>query len=163
MTAIFVGNLPTEIDEETLRSHFAKHGQIACIRLKVPSRPPAFAFIVHHTTKRIYEYSHKRLHKFRNTKTRKELMMPSVSPTGTSTFPSLFTWSDDIVYIALSFSDLKSESKSHVADQTKRVIRHPTNDLAPNIGSPCQIYPRKLAGKTSKISSAEVEMWSTQM
>ncbi|CCI47390.1 unnamed protein product [Albugo candida] len=45
MTAIFVGNLPTEIDEETLRSHFAKHGQIACIRLKVPSRPPAFAFI----------------------------------------------------------------------------------------------------------------------
>nr|CCA17171.1 splicing factor putative [Albugo laibachii Nc14] len=45
MTAIFVGNLPTEIDEETLQSHFSKHGQIACIRLKVPSRPPAFAFI----------------------------------------------------------------------------------------------------------------------
>lgn len=42
---IFVGNLPLDVREREVEDLFAKYGRIADIDLKLPSRPPGFAFV----------------------------------------------------------------------------------------------------------------------
>ena len=42
---IYVGNLPMDIVERDLDDMFGRYGRIRYIELKVPARPPAFAFI----------------------------------------------------------------------------------------------------------------------
>lgn len=42
---IFVGNLPQDIRERELEDIFYKYGRISEIDLKLPPRPPGFAFI----------------------------------------------------------------------------------------------------------------------
>lgn len=45
MARVYVGNLPIDIRERELDDLFYKYGRIKDIDLKMPSRPPAFAFI----------------------------------------------------------------------------------------------------------------------
>ena len=45
MSRIYVGNLPTDIRERDVEDLFFKYGRIVEIDLKVPQRPPAFAFV----------------------------------------------------------------------------------------------------------------------
>jgi len=42
---VFVGNLPLDIKEWELIDRFEKYGDIRHVDLKLPSRPPGFAFI----------------------------------------------------------------------------------------------------------------------
>ena len=42
---VFVGNLPLDTRDRELEDLFYKYGRISDIDLKLPSRPPAFAFI----------------------------------------------------------------------------------------------------------------------
>ncbi|KAK9785337.1 hypothetical protein WJX73_000672 [Symbiochloris irregularis] len=42
---IFVGNLPLDVREREVEDLFAKYGRIEDIDLKLPSRPPGFAFV----------------------------------------------------------------------------------------------------------------------
>ena len=42
---IFVGNLPLDVRDSELEEVFYKYGKIVKIDLKLPSRPPGFAFI----------------------------------------------------------------------------------------------------------------------
>ncbi|TYZ62778.1 hypothetical protein PybrP1_009907, partial [[Pythium] brassicae (nom. inval.)] len=45
MARVFVGNLPTDVQESALEGEFDKFGRIRAISLKFPARPPPFAFI----------------------------------------------------------------------------------------------------------------------
>ena len=45
MAKIYVGNLPMDIMERDLDDMFGRYGRIRYIELKVPTRPPSFAFI----------------------------------------------------------------------------------------------------------------------
>jgi splicing factor, arginine/serine-rich 1 len=42
---IYVGNLPLDVTERELEDLFRKYGHVASIDLKLPTRPPGFAFI----------------------------------------------------------------------------------------------------------------------
>ena len=42
---VFVGNLPLDIRNREVEDLFGKYGRIADIDLKLPTRPPGFAFI----------------------------------------------------------------------------------------------------------------------
>lgn len=42
---VFVGNLPLDTREQELEDLFFKYGKIVKIDLKLPSRPPGFAFV----------------------------------------------------------------------------------------------------------------------
>lgn len=42
---VFVGNLPQDIRERELEDLFYKYGRIVEIDLKLPPRPPGFAFV----------------------------------------------------------------------------------------------------------------------
>ena len=42
---VFVGNLPLDIRHREVEDLFGKYGRIADIDLKLPSRPPGFAFV----------------------------------------------------------------------------------------------------------------------
>lgn len=42
---IFVGNLPLDVKEQELEDLFYKYGKIVKVDLKLPSRPPGFAFV----------------------------------------------------------------------------------------------------------------------
>lgn len=44
-TVVYVGGLPLDIKERELEDIFYKYGRIRDVRLKMPSRPPGFAFI----------------------------------------------------------------------------------------------------------------------
>lgn len=46
MARVFVGNLPTDVQESALEAEFDRFGRIRSIALKFPQRPPPFAFIV---------------------------------------------------------------------------------------------------------------------
>ncbi|OQR82315.1 splicing factor, arginine/serine-rich [Achlya hypogyna] len=45
MSKVYVGNLGEDVCETDVRAKFAKFGPIASMEVKVPARPPAFAFI----------------------------------------------------------------------------------------------------------------------
>ena len=45
MTKVYVGNLPAAVSEEELEKKFGSFGKIISIDIKVPPRPPAFAFL----------------------------------------------------------------------------------------------------------------------
>lgn len=42
---VFVGNLPLDIRQREVEDLFGKYGRLEDIDLKLPSRPPGFAFI----------------------------------------------------------------------------------------------------------------------
>lgn len=42
---IFVGNLPLDVREREVEDLFYKYGRIEDVDLKLPSRPPGFAFV----------------------------------------------------------------------------------------------------------------------
>ena len=46
MARVFVGNLPENVHERDLVDKFDRFGRIASVRIKIPTRPPPFAFIV---------------------------------------------------------------------------------------------------------------------
>lgn len=43
--AVYVGNLPTDVREDEVEGLFEKYGRIKTIDLKIPPRPPPFAFL----------------------------------------------------------------------------------------------------------------------
>jgi hypothetical protein len=45
MARIYVGNLPIDVKEREIDDLFYKFGRIRDIDLKIPGRPPAFAFV----------------------------------------------------------------------------------------------------------------------
>ena len=45
LAKIYVGSLPMDITERDLEDMFGRYGRIRHIELKIPPRPPAFAFI----------------------------------------------------------------------------------------------------------------------
>jgi arginine/serine-rich splicing factor 1/9 len=46
MAKVFIGNLSEDVQEKDLEEKFSKFGKISSLILKLPPRPPAFAFIV---------------------------------------------------------------------------------------------------------------------
>ena len=44
-TTVYVGNLPNDTREREVEELFDKYGRIRDIDLKLPGRPPAFAFV----------------------------------------------------------------------------------------------------------------------
>ncbi|CAI7752615.1 unnamed protein product, partial [Closterium sp. NIES-54] len=42
---VYVGNLPGDMRESEVEDLFAKYGKILDIELKLPPRPPGFAFV----------------------------------------------------------------------------------------------------------------------
>ncbi len=44
-TTVYVGNLPNDVREREVEELFDKYGRIRDIDLKLPGRPPAFAFV----------------------------------------------------------------------------------------------------------------------
>ena len=42
---VYVGNLPDDVRERDLDDIFAKYGRIRSIDIKLPPRPPPFAFV----------------------------------------------------------------------------------------------------------------------
>lgn len=46
MARVFVGNLPEDVRERDLSDKFERFGRISSVRIKFPTRPPPFAFIV---------------------------------------------------------------------------------------------------------------------
>ncbi|CAI5713213.1 unnamed protein product [Peronospora effusa] len=47
MARVFVGNLPEDVHERDLVDKFDRFGRIASVRIKIPTRPPPFAFITY--------------------------------------------------------------------------------------------------------------------
>ncbi|CAI5722491.1 unnamed protein product [Peronospora destructor] len=47
MARVFVGNLPENVHERDLVDKFDRFGRIASVRIKLPTRPPPFAFITY--------------------------------------------------------------------------------------------------------------------
>ncbi|CAH0475419.1 unnamed protein product [Peronospora belbahrii] len=47
MARVFVGNLPEDVHERDLSDKFDRYGRITCVRIKIPTRPPPFAFITY--------------------------------------------------------------------------------------------------------------------
>ena len=56
MARVFVGNLPEDIKKSELEDIFFKYGEIKDIQIKIPPRPPAFAFITFDVSNKLYFY-----------------------------------------------------------------------------------------------------------